>query len=389
MSASTVLETVQQAKSVRIDRGTRIGQIDVLRGLSILAVVFFHINLRLRLSETPIGEKLPKVLLTGILGNGHNGVIIFFAVSGFLITTTCMRRWGSLAQISLRQFYFLRFARIAPMLLALLVVLSGLHLLHIRFFTLDPQRSSLPRALFAALTFHVNWLESRHGYLPANWDVLWSLSNEEVFYLGLPFLCRLVKNRLGIVLMLLTFVVLGPFARTVLTHNEIWADKGYLSCMDAIAIGCLAALCADKIVLGTGGRIAVLGLGWFLIALVTLFRAQARSLVLFDSGLNVTVLAAGTALIAVASVHARSQGSCFSAPIRWFGRNSYEVYLTHMMVIFALLPLATRLDGDRHWVLGSSVLMVAATGVIGWCIARYYSEPMNRRLRGRIRSSSV
>ena len=47
----------------------------------------------------------------------------------------------------------------------------------------------LPRALFSALTFHLNWLEAKTGYLPANWDVMWSLSVEEMFYLFFPLVC--------------------------------------------------------------------------------------------------------------------------------------------------------------------------------------------------------
>ena len=38
---------------------------------------------------------------------------------------------------------------------------------------------------------HLNWLEARTGYLPAAWNVLWSLSVEEAFYLAFPLLCML------------------------------------------------------------------------------------------------------------------------------------------------------------------------------------------------------
>jgi len=69
------------------------------------------------------------------------------------------------------------------------------------------------------------------------------------------------------------------------------------------------------------------------------------------------------------------------APIRWFGRNSYEVYLTHMMVIFAVLPAAKYLDAGNRWVILWYSLMITAAGIFGWCIAHFYSEPMNRRLR--------
>jgi len=44
---------------------------------------------------------------------------MFFRRLWLLITLITLRRWGSLAQVSLRGFYLLRFARIAPLLLLL------------------------------------------------------------------------------------------------------------------------------------------------------------------------------------------------------------------------------------------------------------------------------
>jgi peptidoglycan/LPS O-acetylase OafA/YrhL len=111
----------------------------------------------------------------------------------------------------------------------------------------------LGRALIAALTFHINWLEAQRGYLPGSWDILWSLSVEEVFYLGFPLVCRLAGGSFGrwvgrgnlLMVILLGFVVMGPFARTVLTRgNEVWREVSYLGGMDAIAMGCLTALIA-------------------------------------------------------------------------------------------------------------------------------------------------
>jgi len=90
-------------------------------------------------------------------------VQIFFAVSGFLITTTALRRWGP--GIDIAAFYRLRFARIAPLLILLLAILTTLDLTHVNNFVINPKVATLPRALTAALTFHVNVLEANHGYL--------------------------------------------------------------------------------------------------------------------------------------------------------------------------------------------------------------------------------
>ncbi len=136
-------------------------------------------------SESVLAKALPRQVAATLFWNGANGVIVFFAISGFLITTMAIRRWGALSQVRIADFYRLRFARIVPLLVALLAVLSVLHLARVPWFVINPGRSTLPRALLAAATFHINWLESQRGYLPPNWDVLWSLSVEEVFYLFL------------------------------------------------------------------------------------------------------------------------------------------------------------------------------------------------------------
>src|ERR1700723_469573 len=159
----------QQAVTPRFDG------VDVLRGFSILSVVLLHTWIRMHFPGSPVYHQMRGQLAHLLLRNGDNGVTVFFAVSGFLITLTSLRRFGSLGQMRPLKFYRIRFARIAPLLLLLLAVLSVLHLSHVEGFRIDLKRESLPGALFSALTFHLNWYEAQHGYLPANWDILWSL----------------------------------------------------------------------------------------------------------------------------------------------------------------------------------------------------------------------
>ena len=59
---------------------------------------------------------------------------------------------------------------------------------------------------------------------------------EEMFYLFFPLLCRLTGRGRGLVAVLVVFVVLGPFGRTVLAHgNDTWQEYSYLGGMDALA----------------------------------------------------------------------------------------------------------------------------------------------------------
>ena len=366
---------------------SRIDGIDILRGLSILAVVVHHINLRIRLEKTPLGPYLSKSAISFLGWNGANGVFVFFAISGFLITTTCLRRWGSLDRISLKGFYRIRFARIAPCLLALLAILSALHLIGAKYFII--QHTTLARALTAALTFHVNWLESATGYLPGNWDVLWSLSNEEMFYLFFPVLCVVLRSRKLLIPALLLFVATGPFARTVLSRNELWRDYGYLSAMDAIALGCLAAMLAQSIKLSDRVSLILQICGAAISLFIVTFKRTVSGMGLYRTGLDITLLAIGVCLMLIAISQRNRTGAWWTAAIRWFGRNSYEVYLTHMFVVFGLYRIFETMGSPFRWSLIWYASIVPLSGILGAVVAKYFSEPLNRRLRPRFHTGSA
>ncbi|MGB2634153.1 MAG: acyltransferase [Candidatus Acidiferrum sp.] len=366
--------------------GQRLDGVDLLRGLAIFFVLMNHVNMRLLIVKVPYTAGLPHQLVSSLVWNGQRGVQIFFAVSGFLITSTSLRRWGSLPRVSLSGFYLMRFARIAPLLLLLLGLLSVLHFAGLQHFVVSAKTGGLGRALFAALTFHVNVLEARRGYLPGNWDILWSLSVEEMFYLFFPVVARLFGRGKLFIALLLSFVVLGPFARTVFTHgNEVWKEYSYLGGVDAIALGCLTALLVkrfqfSRVVLWTLGIV-----GTVLLVFSLCFSLRAEAWGLSRVGLDMTVLALGACMIIATVAQTKWKGPRAISPLLNLGQCSYEVYLTHMFVVFGLFQLFVLYGKPMKSVATLFIVTIVAAGLLGELVARFYSEPLNRLIRGRWR----
>ena len=371
---------------------SRLDGVDLLRALAIVYVLMNHVNMRLIFTNLHYLRGVPRQLASSLVWQGQSGVQIFFAVSGFLITATSIRRWGgptgNLSQISLRAFYILRFARIAPLLLALLALLSLLHALQVEHFVVSPQQGGLKAALIAALTFRVGLLEATKGYLPGNWDILWSLSVEEAFYLFFPLACRFLKGK-WLILLLLSFVILGPFGRTILSHgNETWQEYSYLGGMDAIALGCLTALALNstsRTHSRTGlSRRTVLALtitGSSLLVFCLCFSLQLDKLGLEKAGLVMTLIAIGTCLLIAASAQSHWQAPKILAPVLAYGRRSYEIYLTHMFLVFACFDYFMTTSRSLKAIPLLFLITIFLAGILGELVGRFYSEPANRWLR--------
>ncbi|WP_336946579.1 acyltransferase [Asaia sp. HN010] len=368
--------------------------IDCLRGLSILLVVIHHLALRFPLTETGLVHLLPMRALRMLNWGGIKGVTIFFVISGFLITRHVLERSVSPGSVSLRYFTGRRLARLLPCLLALISLACTLGLMGVPSFAPDHPGQTLLGAAFSALTMHLNVYETRTGYLPAYWDVLWSLSVEELFYLAFPLVClSLGRTSHRLFACALVLALAAPFFDWSLREaSEIWQEKAYGPGMSAIATGIVAALLLPRDPVwarpngGTGTRRLSALCGWSGSIGITLYLLWGW---LVWSILSwATPLFFNTAIALTVWAFAHGWGAYTARGttlwLRHWGQRSYEFYLSHMFVLMPVIALA-RASGiplGWAWLLYPPTLLLVFW--LGSMIERFYSRPLDLYLRARL-----
>src|SRR5690349_17767062 len=133
------------------------------------------------------------------IGSGFVGVDVFFAISGFVITSTLVAELERTQTLRLGAFYARRVKRLLPALAAMLtfVALFGVLLAPVRAVHLVPL-TALAASVFGANVYAAS-LPQGYFSVSSNLDPLlhtWTLGVEEQFYLAFP-LILLVAWRLG------------------------------------------------------------------------------------------------------------------------------------------------------------------------------------------------
>jgi peptidoglycan/LPS O-acetylase OafA/YrhL len=293
----------------------RFASLDGLRAVSILLVVVSH------LYASPVAYSLTRHLDRWDIGN--LGVRVFFVISGFLITSLLLDEKAKTGHISLRGFYIRRFFRIAPVYYLYLLVVALL--VPFGFANASPQD------LTAAFLYLSN-------YWSPHWSVghTWSLAVEEQFYLLWPCALVFLGNRRSRNCAL-AFLLVVPILRTTeLVLHWDKANRTFEAVADALATGCLLALCREQLWSIDIYR-RVLQSRWFWVLPVVLFVVLARSpKLIWNAAVGLAVLNIGIAMVLdrYMRIPDGPVGRFLNArPIVWIGTLSYSIYLWHILFI--------------------------------------------------------
>lgn len=260
--------------------------------------------------------------------NGALGVNLFFAISGFLITTRLADEESARGSIALTRFYLRRVFRIQP---AALVYLAAIALLAASG-VIYSSRIDLLSCLLSARNYLGS--DARHGWYTGHF---WSLAVEEQFYLFWPAVLAFAGSRRsrwiapGLAMAFAVWRSLDLRHAWVanLLHNELMRNYPIRSDyrMDALLWGCALALFARKRGSGRPGRPLSGKIGSplavsVLAVVIALNVYQPRGYMLAQAVLM------PLPLISTVSQSAGWLGRCLeSPPLRWVGRLSYSLYL--------------------------------------------------------------
>jgi peptidoglycan/LPS O-acetylase OafA/YrhL len=215
----------------------RLKELDGLRILAAMLVVLSHIT------EGP-HSGIPQILVPFCAGG--TGVLIFFVLSGYVITRMLQRERSRTGTIALGQFYLRRSLRIWPVSYAYIAVAVTFVALHRA--TADPRLILLAAAhLWNYNMTLLSGDQTAQGYVI--FGHFWSLALEEQFYWTWPLALLLLRGRASRVLIGLMLVL--PLVRVV-SYVLFPFSRGQLNAMlhtglDPIALGALLALHEERL----------------------------------------------------------------------------------------------------------------------------------------------
>jgi len=342
--------------------------LDGLRAVAVLAVLLYHADV----SWMP---------------GGFLGVDVFFAISGYLITSLLLVDVEATGGVSLRRFWARRARRLLPALGALLVGVTVAALVGA-----TDAAARLRGDVVAALTYSSNWWQIIRGETyfetfarPPMLRHLWSLAVEEQLYILLPLAVAVAARRgwlahrhrlaIGVFAAAVASLVLLNALWDEVDPSRAWFGSDTRGGALLVGVGCAllfpmahrarwsgtARDCIDAVAVAA------------LVVLVLLFVHVGE----LDHGLprwgfGLAALASGVLVVAITSPSCTVARYLSVRPLVWLGTRSYAAYLWHWPVYVLTRPdVDVPLDG--FWLLVLRLLITFALSELSW---RFVEQPI-------------
>jgi peptidoglycan/LPS O-acetylase OafA/YrhL len=362
--------------------------LDGLRGVAILMVVTVHFWAH----STPTGQGFPVVArgwdVTRIFANGHDGVIIFFVLSGFLLHSGWLNggygKSFSKYFTRVRHYAIRRVRRILPAFAFFLVLYILLAVIVGR----NPNSSSIDIGNFVANIFFLTPLAVATGIgpTPTSLDIIpgtWSLNPEIWFYLLLPLLFVPRMPRVCRWALLFIALVFGHIYRS----EMIGAGKGFVvlsmlpGYIDIFAAGMIAAELGRQLNIRRWASVSLclVGLALFIFGYAG---DPASTLILLDHDFHIAIATGLLVLGLSAECGGGRLGGLFRIrPLVWVGKISYSLFLCNIVISWYFVgPLAESLDieSPRNRLILSATFGFGLALLVSALTYRWVEEPFIR-----------
>jgi peptidoglycan/LPS O-acetylase OafA/YrhL len=290
-------------------------QLDTLRAFAVSAVMLEHF--------LPVQRIFPQNIFNlGILG--LSGVLLFFVLSGYLITGILLRSRKQVFRKAILTFYIRRALRIFPIYYLTLILLGLLGI------------APVGRLVYWHAVYLSNMLFVLHPEAAGITAHLWTLSVEEQFYLLWPLFMLLVPYKHLPRVIIWTIVVGICWKGLIITTlgNHLAGALPTVSCLEVLGAGAYLAFLEQDKRLSAHRRILIRSA---LIAGSIIMLLQMCSLIINPSSGFVFVFSYfGASLVFVWLIGGAAQGFTGRLgsvlewkPLLYMGKISYGIYLYH------------------------------------------------------------
>jgi peptidoglycan/LPS O-acetylase OafA/YrhL len=321
-----------------------------LRFIAAFLVIIHHIEQLKEISNlNSYWNSVPFIEVIGKLG-----VLLFFVLSGFLITYLLLAEENSIKTISIRKFYIRRVLRIWP-LYFLIIILAFLILPNINLFTLpgfgkEVIYSNLILKLFLYALFFPNLVLSFLGVVPYA-SHTWSIGTEEQFYLVWPVILKYLKKH-RIYLMLSIIICYLFFAKFLdSTYSDSLPYKsGIRVFWSTFNIDCMAIGGISSILLYQKDKLLIFLLNkylfYFTIAMTIVLIVRGEHIPYFHNEFYSVLFGI---IILNFAYNNKIKISLENKVLNHLGNISYGLYMYHPIAIILALAISVSANLLTNW----------------------------------------